>query len=134
MGAHRPHILLIDDDLEMHAVVRLILESLDFRVSCCTNTETGLHLLRTDPPDLLLLDIMLSTPTEGLEFASRLRADGNLAKLPIIMVSSAAADLASHAGGTEVAADLFLEKPLEARELRAAVAQFVQGNGEAAHG
>ncbi len=122
----QPHILLIDDDPDMHDVVRLILEPVGYRVSCCSTARDGLETLRRDPPELLLLDVMLGTPTEGLELAERIRANGGLHR-PIILISSAALDseLEGQGGAGRLPAELFLEKPLDAPGLRAAVARLL---------
>ncbi len=125
MGPGKRHILLIDDDPFMHDVVQLILGG-QYRVTCRPTTASGLDVLRDDRPDLLLLDIMLSTPTRGLELAVQLKADAELADIPIILVSSAPPDpgfekSAPGASGLAGAA-LFLEKPLQAARLRQAVA------------
>ncbi len=123
MRESHQHILLIDDDPDMHDVVQLILSSAGYRVTCCSTTTSGAKVMLSDPPDALLLDIMLSTPTEGLDFATRLRADPHWATLPIIMVSSAPPDLRAADDQSTGAglAQLFLSKPLNAKELRAAV-------------
>lgn len=125
MAGDRPHILLIDDDVDMHAVIRLILTPLGCRLTCCTTTPEGLSILRSDKPDLLLLDVMLSTPTEGLELASQLRSEDEFRSLPIVLVSSTPQDSGFEDPGTtgagRRAADVFLEKPLDARKLREVV-------------
>ncbi len=87
MSGNGKHILLIDDDTDMHDVVRLMLEPLGYQLTCVTTRAAGMQALRTRPPDLLLLDVMLSTPTEGLELARELRQDETCQHLPIIMVS-----------------------------------------------
>ncbi len=112
-------ILLVDDDLDMHEVVKLILQPLGYQVKCCATTGAGLAALQAERPDLLLLDIMLATPTEGLELGRRLREDPVFAALPVILISSAARDMAQV---EQVQAAAFLEKPLDAKALRDAVA------------
>ena len=132
MAADKRHILLIDDDLDMHEVIRLVLEPLGFRVSCATTVPAGVGVLESDPVDLLLLDIMLATPSEGLELADRIRADEKLSDLPIILVSSAPqmSALEAHRDGgvARPRPGRFLEKPLDARQLRQAVAEAMDGN------
>lgn len=132
MAADKRHILLIDDDLDMHEVTRLVLEPLGFRVSCATTVPAGVGVLESDPVDLLLLDIMLATPSEGLELADRIRADEKLSNLPIILVSSAPqmSALEAHRGSGVVGPrpGRFLEKPLDARQLRQAVVEALDGN------
>lgn len=123
------HILLIDDDPDMHDVVRLILEPAGYRVTCCATSACGLNTLEHDRPDVLLLDIMLATPTEGLDIADRLRASPEYRGVPIIMVSSAPRESGMHQPGESPSLhaepDLFLEKPLDGKRLRDAVAEVL---------
>ncbi|MEW6251292.1 MAG: response regulator [Planctomycetota bacterium] len=109
------HILLIDDDPDMHDVVRLILPPPSYRVTCCATTAAGSSVLGAERPDALLLDIMLATPTEGLEFARRLEHDPQLGGIPIILISSAPLE---NPGQVPAGVAGFIEKPLQARDLR----------------
>ncbi len=120
------HILLIDDDLDMHEVVTLILQPAGYRVTCCATGEAGLQALQRDRPDLVLLDVMLATPTEGLELAHRIRSNPETGHVPIVVVSSTTRDFDLHAGGLENAIDLFIEKPLEAQQFREAVGEVLR--------
>ncbi len=129
MATAGPLVLVIDDDRDMHDVVRLVLEPMGYRTAACTTAAEGLTLIRALRPDLVLLDVMLTTPTEGLEVAARLRADPELRR-PVILISSAPladreeCDLA----GLCVR---FLEKPLDAQQLRGAVAEALRESGGA---
>lgn len=127
MATTGPLVLLIDDDTDMHDVVRLVLEPMGYRVVACTTAPEGLALIRTAQPDLVLLDVMLTTPTEGLEVAARLRDDPALRR-PVILISSV--PLTDREDGTvgELCAR-FLEKPLDAQQLRGAVAAVLQNAG-----
>ncbi len=115
-------IVLIDDDVDMHDVVRLVLPAPVYRVRCATTATVGLDLIRAERPDVLLLDIMLSTPSEGLELAASLRADPQLAILPIIFISAAPPEVSLNRlpPGTRL-----IEKPLEAHELRDALREVL---------
>ena len=68
-------ILLIEDDLDIHHAVRAMLPKPEFRVVCCNNGPTGLEALRRNPPDLVLLDIMLATPSEGFHICYEMKED-----------------------------------------------------------
>ena len=142
-GAHMAndgrHILVIDDDTDMHDVVRMILKPLGCRVTCCTTAPDGWAALQQDRPDLLLLDVMLSTPTEGFEVAARIRQDDASRTLPIVLISSMPQDSgfedAGISGAGRRAANAFLEKPLSPQQLRSAVESLLaSGNGKAKAG
>ncbi|MFH1746208.1 MAG: response regulator [Planctomycetota bacterium] len=125
MSARNKHILLIDDDQDIHTVVRLILEPLGYRVSCHSTGPSGLEALRRERPALLLLDIMLSSPNEGLVLANEIKRDPELESIPIIMISSIGqlhgTDYARELGGDGVPVEAFLEKPLDPRLMRETV-------------
>ncbi len=109
-------VYLIDDDADMHHAVRLMLEPRGYEVKCFLTGSSGLEAIRRQPPDVLLLDIMLGSPVEGIELGNRLACDPQTSNIPIVMISSlsraAAEDLARQIGLERLAADEFLEKPL----------------------
>ena len=130
MNASRDHILLIDDDRDIHHAVKLILESAGYRVSCHATGPAGVEALRREPPDLVLLDIMLASPEEGLELAAELRQDDRLSRIPVIMLSSigrhVCADWTGQTASGRAAASGFLEKPLAAQTLLTAVREALK--------
>ena len=132
MSGAGEHILLIDDDPDMHHVITLILEPRGYQVSSERTGPAGLEAVWRQPPNLILLDIMLASPSEGLELAAMLKDDPRSERIPIIMISAigrqVGADLARQMGVDSVSADRFLEKPLEAETLLAAVRE-VLGTG-----
>jgi CheY-like chemotaxis protein len=130
MTAQGKRILLIDDDPDMHDAIKMILEPLGCQVKCCLTGPDGLETLRADPPDLLLLDIMLSSPSEGFHVSYEMKQDDALKDIPIIMISAIGQtmgmDYAKELGTDYVKADMFMEKPLEANKLREAVEQVLR--------
>ncbi len=121
--AHR--ILLIEDDLDMHHAIRAMLPEPEFRVTCCSTGPSGLSAARREAPDLILLDIMLSTPAEGFHVCYQVKEDEALRHIPVVMISAigrrTGMDYARELGTEYVPADAFLEKPLDARTLLATV-------------
>lgn len=77
-------ILLIEDNPDVAAIIRLELETAGFEVLTCFDGVSGLTLARERPPDLVLLDLMLPD-MEGAEVARRLRIKS---KFPIVVVSA----------------------------------------------
>ena len=119
------HILLIDDDPDMHLVVKMILESEGYRVTCCGTGLEGMEVIRRQHPDLVLLDIMLTHPSEGLQVACEMRRDDRLKHVPLIMISAigetVGKDYYSEVCPETSSGDMFLEKPFDATTLREAV-------------
>ena len=124
------HIVLIDDDQDMHEAIKLILEPEGYRVSCYSTGPAGLEAVRRDKPDLLLLDIMLASPSEGFHLAYELKEDAILKELPVVMISAigqtTGMDYAKELGTEYVRAEGFLEKPLDAQTLRATVKKVLE--------
>ena len=122
--------MLIDDDPDMQYAIRLILEPMSYQVDCQPTGMAGLEAIRRQPPDVILLDVVLASPCEGLELAAKLGEDARLAQIPIIMISAVgrevSADWARQAGVDSVRADRFLEKPLEAQALLTAVQEVLE--------
>ena len=131
MSADGKHIVLIDDDPDMHEAIKMILEPQGFRITCCSTGPAGLQTVRENPPDLVLLDIMLSSPSEGFHLSYEMRQDEALAKVPIIMISAIGdtmgMDFAKELGSEYIQAEMFIEKPLDAARLREAVAAVLSG-------
>lgn len=125
MESAGPHVLLIDDDPDMHDAVRMMLEPLGYRVSGYLTGPEGLAALRAQRPAAVLLDVMLASPTEGFEIAREIRSDPDLCGVRIIMISAIGAqlgqDFADQLGSHYEPADVFLEKPIDAADLRDAV-------------
>lgn len=120
-----PRILLIDDDPDIHLAVQMILEPLGYMVACYQTGQAGLEAVRRAPPDVVILDIMLTHPSEGLQVACELRRDSRLKSIPLILMSAIGQSIGMEYGREvcpdAMSADMFLEKPFDAKTLREAV-------------
>jgi len=91
-------------------------------VETASNTKEGLEKIISQRPDLLLLDIMMATMDEGLNFATSLRQLENFNKIPLMIVS-AQPDVEKGYRRTVdremdwIAADIFMEKPVNPKDL-----------------
>lgn len=125
MAAIHKRILVIEDDRDMQEAIQDILASEEYDVECCSTGPAGLEALQKAPPDLLLLDIMLGTPSEGFHIAYKMRDDERLKHVPIIIISSIGErlgmDYVRELGTDYLPAESFLEKPLKANALRETV-------------
>jgi DNA-binding response OmpR family regulator len=111
-----PRILVADDDPTVAEVVVRYLEREGFRVEAVADGEVALDRALVDPPDLLVLDLMLPG-LDGLEVCRQLRA---LAPVPVIMLT-ARGDENDRVIGLELGADDYVAKPFSAKELTARV-------------
>lgn len=105
-------VLVVDDDVTIADVVRRYLEHAGHEVLVAGDGPTALQLARTEPVDLVLLDLMLPG-MGGLEVCRRLRATTTV---PIVMVT-ARADESDRITGLELGADDYVGKPFSPREL-----------------
>jgi CheY-like chemotaxis protein len=119
------HLVIIDDDPDIRDALTIILHSAGYRVTCCATGPEGLAAIRAEPTDLIILDIMLASPSEGFHLAHELRRDEALGRIPIIMISAIGAtmamDYAKEAGTDALSFEKFLDKPLTAATVLQAV-------------
>jgi two-component system, OmpR family, alkaline phosphatase synthesis response regulator PhoP len=111
----KEHILIIEDEEDLLALVHYNLVREGYRVTCAVNGEEGLQAARQELPDLLLLDLMLPG-IDGLEVCRRLRKDSQLQALPVIMLT-ARGEEADVVAGLELGADDYVTKPFSPRIL-----------------
>ncbi len=111
-----PRVLIIEDDPNVAEVVARYLQREGYRVEIVGDGARGLDRALTDPPDLMVLDLMLPS-LGGLEVCRRLRA---VAPVPIIMLT-ARGEEADRIAGLELGADDYVAKPFSPRELTARV-------------
>ena len=109
-------ILSIEDDPEMRGLIQLILERKGHRVMGVKRGELGLELLHSLKPDVLLLDLMLPD-IDGWEIYRRMKADPELASVPVIIVSAKHEDRDAAEGFQTQGRDKFLQKPFEVMDL-----------------
>ncbi len=120
----RSHVVLIDDDPAIHALVGAMLKSTGARISSATGGEAGLALVRQDAPDLILLDNEMPGAT-GLDVLGWLKADPALANLPVIMETGSEGNKTLSACFAAGAID-YIRKPFTAAELRARVGSVLE--------
>jgi DNA-binding response OmpR family regulator len=105
-------VLIVDDDEGLNTLLTEYLGRFGYAVRTATHPEIGLRLVKSDPPDLLILDVMLPE-MDGLTVCRKVREMG---RIPIIMLT-ARGDVADRIVGLELGADDYLPKPFEPREL-----------------
>ena len=90
-------ILVVDDDPDIVATSRIILEGNGYEVQTASNGKEAKDLLSRCKPDLMLLDVMMASDTEGFDLAFQLKGDAQFKDLPIILLT--ACDVISEPGG-----------------------------------
>jgi DNA-binding response OmpR family regulator len=121
------HILVVDDEPAIVAVVRGRLEQEGFDVRAVASGEEALVHVEADLPDLVVLDVMLPG-IDGFEVLRRLRGTG--CSVPVIMLTARDGDV-DKIVGLELGADDYLAKPFNPRELSARVRAVLRRQAEA---
>ena len=116
--SERKRLLVIDDDPNFVEGIGSILEGADYAVDVAYNPEDGSKALQTDPPDLLILDIMMGRGAEGIALARKIRKDPELREIPVLIITGIREKIAFLFPGEPlhprfVAVDELVEKPVE---------------------
>ena len=112
-------VLVVEDDHDIAELVRLHLVRAGFETDLVTSGDEVLPRLREARPDLVVLDVMLPG-LSGLEVCRLVRADAELAAVPIVMVTARVHE-EDRVAGFEIGADDYVTKPFSPRELVARV-------------
>src|SRR5512136_704419 len=121
-------ILVVDDDPDFVEITRTILEANGYQVATAASGETALLGMHKDVPDLVLLDVMMSTVLDGLNLSHAMNADPALSKVPVIMISSIAESPQAGMFPTDeyIPIDAWITKPVQPDDLLKKVAQFIK--------
>jgi two-component system, cell cycle response regulator len=117
-------ILIADDSLVIRAVVRAGLEEEGYRVIDAVDGLSALEQCRTEPPDVILLDIEMPG-LDGYEVLAKLKSDPDVKNIPVVFLTSRNNNEDVVAGLRDGAHD-YLKKPFEPAELLARVGAAVQ--------
>ena len=110
----RTRVLLIDDDQELNALLARFLRGFNFEVAVAIDAREGLQALEREPPDIVILDVMLPE-VDGFAVCRKVR---ERSRVPIVMLTARGA-VDDRIVGLELGADDYVSKPFEPRELMA---------------
>ena len=126
----RQRIVIIEDEADIVEMVRYNFRKAGFEVESFGRGREGLEALRRNPPDLLLLDIMLPDE-DGLSICRQLRAEERLRELPVVFLTARGEEI-DRIVGLEIGADDYVVKPFSPRELVARVKAILRRQARAA--
>ena len=112
-------IIVVEDEPDLVDVVTYNLQREGYFVLAAQRGDEGLNLIRSERPDLVLLDLMLPG-MDGLSICRQMKSDGSLSEIPII-IASAKGEESDVVIGLEMGADDYLAKPFSPRELLARI-------------
>jgi DNA-binding response OmpR family regulator len=112
-------LLVVDDDPDFVAILTRILKARGYRVLTAANGGEALAVMHRQKPDLVLLDIMMSTILDGLSVSERMAADSELGDVPVFMISSIADTEYAAAFPTDRAMHIeaWISKPIDPEDL-----------------
>jgi CheY-like chemotaxis protein len=125
-------IVVVDDDQDIRDSLQAILEGRRYTVITAADKIEGMEKIKTEKPDLAILDVMMSTWQDGFEMARELKKDPHFKSMPILMLTGVkdktGIDFKSAAGDPAwCPVDGYLEKPIEPDILVAEIEKLLSG-------
>ncbi|MCD4684188.1 MAG: response regulator [Bacteroidales bacterium] len=115
-------ILIVDDDKDLTIAIQAILENKNYNVVTAINKTEGWEKLKSEKPDLTILDVMMDTSHEGFDMAREIKKDESFKDMPILMLTSISdvtgVNFRAAASDPDwLPADEYIDKPVEPEEL-----------------
>ena len=120
-------VLLVDDDVDLLEINRITLEAEGFNVLTAENGDQAMRIATTTPVDVAVLDVMMTTPTEGFLLARALRQDDRTKQIPLLMLTSVNAEHEAQGSSFRftdrdrdpqwLPVDRFVDKPVKPEDL-----------------
>jgi len=122
-----PKIMIVDDDRDFVELNTTILTQEGYQVLSASNGPEALQTMKAQQPDLVLLDVMMSRPLEGVSVAREMAGDPELKDVPVVMISSI--DSSEHADllpdDVHIPIDSWISKPLDPDDLLRTIRRFL---------
>ena len=128
----RQRVLVVEDERDLADLLAFNLSSAGYQASAVYDGRAALEAVQSNPPDLLILDVMLPEYS-GLEVAKRLRDDPEHEHLPILMLTAKASD-DDQVAGLSSGADDYITKPFSVKVLLARTEALLRRSRQQATG
>jgi len=122
-----PVVLIVDDEEDIRLVLQARLETAGFQVRTAINGMEALDRIRSNPPDLVILDVMLPG-IDGFGVCAMIKRDQRFSRIPVILLT-ARSQPQDRATGAALGADAHLLKPFRADELLSEVRRLLNRHG-----
>ncbi len=109
------HILAVDDEVNIRRLIEVNLQRQGYRVSTAMDGEEALDRIRTERPDMVVLDVMMPR-MDGFEVLRRLKLDPETREIPVVMLTAKAQD-ADVMEGWKAGVEVYLTKPFNPLQL-----------------
>ena len=120
-------VLLVDDDVDLLDINRITLEGAGFEVLTAENADDAMRVAPTRQVDVAVLDVMMTTPTEGFLLARALRQDDRTKHIPLLLLTSVNAEHEAQGSAFRftdhdrdpqwLPVDRFVDKPVKPEDL-----------------
>ena len=117
MSDYQARVLCIDDEPGVIELISLILRSQNIQVDGASGGKEGLELMRQNPPDAVLLDIMMPV-MDGWEVYKQMRSDDNLKNIPVIIVTARNSSFEEVIARERAGVDDYITKPFVPNQVR----------------
>ncbi len=123
-------IMVVDDDPAIRDSLQTILESRQYTVITAADRTEGMDKIKAEKPNLLILDVMMSSWLDGLDMSKKLKKDPAFSEMPIVMLTGVKErtifDFRPHEGGPHwCSVDAYLDKPVAPDVLLAEVEKLL---------
>jgi len=124
-------VLIIDDDPDITEAMRVVLENRGYTVNNAEDSQSGMVKVKSDRPDLIVLDVMMGSSQEGFVMARELKSQDETKAIPILMLTAVkdktGIDFKSEAGDDAwLPVEEFLDKPVRPDVLLKKVEELLQ--------
>lgn len=123
-------VLMIDDDPEFVDAISNLLDAKGYEVHTASNGKDGVAKAKAENPDIILLDVMMTTKNEGFNVARELHEDQKLATIPIIIMTGIRREMNLPFGfepdETWLPVKTVLEKPVKPEVLLSAISDSIR--------
>jgi CheY-like chemotaxis protein len=106
----RVRILVVEDQDSIRRMIEALVQARGHSVTAVGNGNKALDIALTDPPDLILLDLMLPGQYDGFEVCKRIRSEASTSQIPVVIIS-ALDDEESKSRATQAGATAYYTKP-----------------------
>ena len=130
MMSENKTILIVDDDASLVESTKDLLEANGYEVIYAYEGESGLEMAKEHKPDLMILDVMMATKTQGFEVARKVPETPELKDLPILLVTGVRGKMGLGYGFepdmTWLPVERVMEKPVEPARLLATIEKLLK--------
>ena len=123
-------IIIIDDDIDLVEILRIVLESHSYTVIDAQDGDRGFKLIEREKPDLVILDVMMRTEDEGFIIAKKIRSTPLIADIPIILLTAVAQQTGYQYNKNDeiLRVNEFIEKPVMPNTLIGYIKKYLGEN------